>query len=345
MRRGGSAVALACCVLASAARGQAAAGTAKTPGEVVAGVVKAADRLVASLDDAQRMALLYPFDDKTQRARWSNLPSGVFPRGGLRTGDLSDAQREAVFGLLRATLSEGGVRQVVENMDGDEVLRLDERGAGRRPKFGKDEYFVSILGKPSATEPWMWQFGGHHLAINATIAGDRITLSPSLTGGQPMTYTFNGKQVRQCAAEEDKAFALIAALTPEQLKQAVLGDRPDELRYGPGAEGAKPKDEGIRASMLTEPQRKLLLELISERIGILNETHAKLAMEPIKKDLDRTWFSWRGSTENGKAAGFRIQGPTVLIEYSPQRMGGDATQHVHAMYRDPTNDYGAGMVK
>ena len=87
----------------------------------------------------------------------------------------------------------------------------------------------------------MWQFGGHHLAINATIVGDRITLSPSLTGGQPMTYTYQGKQVRQCAAGQDKAFELIAALTPEQLKKAVLGDRPDELRYGPGGEGAKPK--------------------------------------------------------------------------------------------------------
>ena len=38
-------------------------------------------------------------------------------------------------------------------------------------RFGRAEYYVSILGKPSTTEPWMMQFGGHHLAINVTLAG------------------------------------------------------------------------------------------------------------------------------------------------------------------------------
>jgi len=31
----------------------------------------------------------------------------------------------------------------------------------------------------------------------------------------------------------------------------------------------------------------------------------------------------------------------VTIEYVPQRMGGDALKHIHTIYRDPTNDYGA----
>ena len=53
----------------------------------------------------------------------------------------------------------------------------------------------------------------------------------------------------------------------------------------------------------------------------------------------------RSSTTKGAAASFRIQGPTVLIEYAPQHLGGDATQHTHAMYRDPTNDYGASFLK
>jgi hypothetical protein len=29
-----------------------------------------------------------------------------------------------------------------------------------------------------------------------------------------------------------------------------------------------------------------------------------------------------------------------VIEYAPQRLGGDLSMHVHTMYRDPTNDYG-----
>ena len=41
---------------------------------------------------------------------------------------------------------------------------------------------------------------------------------------------------------------------------------------------------------------------------------------------------------------YRIQGPHVVIEYAPQGLGGDLTLHVHAMYRDPTNDYGRKSV-
>ena len=62
-------------------------------------------------------------------------------------------------------------------------------------------------------------------------------------------------------------------------------------------------------------------------------------MREIKASLADTWFAWSGPLEAGKAY-FRVQGPTILIEYAPQRLGGDVTMHLHSMYRDPTNDYG-----
>ena len=61
----------------------------------------------------------------------------------------------------------------------------------------------------------------------------------------------------------------------------------------------------------------------------------------MKKDIAEMWFAWSGPTEKGGAAYFRVQGPTVVIEYAPQRLGGDPTKHIHTIYRDPTNDYGA----
>jgi hypothetical protein len=63
-------------------------------------------------------------------------------------------------------------------------------------------------------------------------------------------------------------------------------------------------------------------------------------MAEVKAGLEETWFAWSGPTTPGSAAYFRIQGPGVWIEYAPQRMGGDATQHIHTIYRDPTNEYG-----
>jgi hypothetical protein len=61
----------------------------------------------------------------------------------------------------------------------------------------------------------------------------------------------------------------------------------------------------------------------------------------LKKNVAETWFAWSGPTEKGSAAYFRVQGPTVIIEYAPQRMGSEATKHIHTIYRDPTNEYGA----
>ena len=84
---------------------------------------------------------------------------------------------------------------------------------------------------------------------------------------------------------------------------------------------------------------KLLLELVSEWSGILYSTAAEQKLKEIESRLDQTWFAWSGPIESAKAY-FRIQGPTVIIEYAPQRLGGDVTMHLHSMYRDPTNDYG-----
>lgn len=245
--RPGAVFLLLCCIAAPSS-GQP---PIPPPGEVVAEVVESAQALLRELSEDQRDRLLFSFDDERQRRRWSNLPAANFPRGGLRMGDLNEEQREAVLRLLRSTLSERGFQQVVDNMNGSEVLRA-RRGRGT---LGRDEYYISLLGEPSLSTPWMWQFGGHHLGINATLVGDRITLSPSLTGGQPVDYTLDGRQVRQLAGEEDKAFALVSTLSEEQLEKAVVGHRPVNLAYGPGAGRIQPRQEGISAGELDPGQR------------------------------------------------------------------------------------------
>ena len=69
------------------------------------------------------------------------------------------------------------------------------RGGGRggNLRFAEDEYYLAFLGTPSATAPWMLQFGGHHLAINLTMAGSQASMAPSLPAAQPATYTLEGR--------------------------------------------------------------------------------------------------------------------------------------------------------
>ena len=77
-------------------------------------------------------------------------------------------------------------------------------------------------------------------------------------------------------------------------------------------------------------------------MGILNDEAAGAKMAEIKGNLPRTYFAWSGSMKNGGLAYYRIQGPTVIIEYAPQQ--GDL-DHIHTIFRDPANDYGAKLIK
>src|SRR5258708_36167540 len=212
--------------------------------------------------------------------------------------------------------------------------------SGDRLMSERDEYSISFLGKPSTAEPWVIQFGGHHLGLNITLVGEHGTLTPSHTGAQPAFYELEGKTVHPLGREVDKAFGLIGSLDESQRKQAILGFQMRDLVLGPGQDGQTIQPEGIKGSALTEKQREMLLDLASEWTGIMHEAAAKAKMDEMKKNIAETWFAWSGPIEKGSAAYFRIQGPTVIIEYAPQRMGGDATKHIHTIYRDPTNDYG-----
>jgi Protein of unknown function (DUF3500) len=274
------------------------------------------------------------------KAVWSNYPVSDVPRPGLTLGSLSPAQRESETQMMQVLLSAKGYQKVLETMGSDQALS----DAGTPFSSGVDAYTIGIFGQPSLTSPWMLQYGGHHLALNMTIAADRGVITPTMTGAQPSVYTSKGKTVRALAQENDKAFALLNALDENQRKQAILNYQIGDLVLGPGHSGEMIQPEGVKASALNERQRAMLLDVISEWAGIVNDTYAVPRMAEIKGDLNDTYFAWSGPTthepgRNGSAY-YRIQGPKVIIEFSPQGVGGDSTNHVHTVYRDPTNDYG-----
>jgi len=314
-------------------------------------VVRAANAFLSSLDENQRQRALFSFDDQKQRANWSNLPVPFVPRSGVSLKEMNPTQRSAAMALLSSMLSARGFEKVQQIMEGDEVNKTSGAPPGgapgtasSEPIFGRDLYYISFLGKPSETDPWMLQFGGHHLALNVTIAGARGVLTPTLTGAQPALFTSNGKTVRPLGQESDKALALLNALDENQRKQAILSYRLADLVLGPGQDGKTIQPEGLQASAMSERQRAMLLDLISEWAGIIHESAAAARMAEMKGDLNETWFAWSGpvTADPGKniTAYYRVQGPHLVIEYAPQRLGGDPSMHVHTMYRDPTNDYG-----
>ena len=300
--------------------------------------VDAANAFLATLSETQKKQVMFAFDDKAQRARWTNLPQGMeVTRRGVSRGEMNAAQKAALNTLLAAILSPQGMRMVDEQMAADDVLKSE---GGPLP-FGNDKYWVSFLGAPSTTSPWILQFGGHHLGLNIAVVGPNISLSPSLTGGQPLKFMKEGKPVYIVEREVSAANALMASLTPAQKAKVVLGPRKIDLVLGPGHDGQKLQPEGLPASEMTEAQKALLFSLIEARMDILNADDLAVTLAPVKASLNQTWFAWYGPTSADRAY-FRVTNPKMILEFSPQDLGGDDTNHVHNMYRDPTNEYGAG---
>ncbi|HTY85468.1 MAG TPA: DUF3500 domain-containing protein [Silvibacterium sp.] len=331
-------------------------------------VVRAADKFLATLSPEQRKKVEYAYDDEEQRVRWSNLPTGFVPRGGISLKQMSPVQQAAALDLLKTVLSPMGYEKVNQIRMADDDFKANgsrrgprggppnggppppgaQAGRGGPPPFaagdmfGSDLYYISFLGKPSTTQPWMLQFGGHHLALNITIAGNRGVMTPSLTGAQPATFKVNGQTIRPLGWESDKALALLQSLDANQRQQAILNYRVADLVLGPGQDGKQIAPEGLKVSTMSGKQRAMLLDLIAEWAGIMNESAAAARMAQLKADLNDTWFAWSGPTtfEPGTniTAYYRIQGPHLVIEYAPQH--DEPANHIHTIYRDPTNDYG-----
>nr|WP_277349477.1 DUF3500 domain-containing protein [Streptomyces sp. S3(2020)] len=269
-------------------------------------------------------------------SQWSNLPDGLYTRAGLRMDALTSTQQSAVLAILQTALSDEGYEQVTGITTADGVLH-DSTGSD---DYGSDHYWIRILGTPSADGQWTVQYGGHHLAVNITLTGDTMPLAPTLFGVQPATYTLNGVSYEPLAGETDKAFAVVQSLDDDQLDTAVLDTAVTEIILGAGQDGKTLAYEGVQASTFTDTQKELLLDLITEWISPLNDEQNASKLESAEENLDSTYFAWSGGTSSSSTIYYRVQSPDFTIEFAHQpNMGG--TTHIHAIYRETGNDYGA----
>jgi Protein of unknown function (DUF3500) len=306
-------------------------------------VAAAANAFLATLDAGQKDTVLFDWTDTAQKQKWSNFPTGAFQRAGLKWGDLSQPQQDAWLALMRASLSTEGYDRVLAEWAADDA---NATLTGQSNLFGKQYYYLALIGNPSDTGPFMWQFGGHHVTVNATVAGGRISATPSFIGDQPSSYTdATGKTVVPLGDIQDESFALVDSLTDAQKQAAVLGTTPIDLVLGPGQDGKTIAPEGVQLSTLTPDQQAAAMKLISHYTGLVDDADAAARRNEVRSGLDQTYFAWYGPTTPRSAAYFRFTGPTLVVEYAPQGdPQGDktpTTAHIHGIYRDPTNEYGA----
>lgn len=306
----------------------------------------AAEAFLNGLSEEQRKKTVFPVDDKEWR-KWDNRPFPPF--NGVRFKDMSERQRELAFDLVRASLSAKGLQKTTD------IMKLNETYGELRNNldvWAQWLYWITVMGKPSDTEPWGWQMEGHHLAINYFVLGDQVVMTPTFMGTDPIRAE-SGKFKGTVALEDErnKGFKLFAALSQDQQSIATLR----KLKKNAGIKDGSHEDNlaeaykdnlvleyaGIRARQLNGQQQKLLMEVIEEYVGNMREGHTRARMDEVRRHLDGTYFAWIGSAEPEGIFYYRIHSPVILIEFDHV-----SPNHIHTVVRTPNgNDYGKDLLR
>jgi hypothetical protein len=317
-------------------------------------VREAARAFLAALTPDQRSKTVFPVDDPEWR-KWMN--QHFYVRQGVSFQEMSETQRAAAFGLMRAGLSAKGL-----NLARD-IMRLNhtlgELNNNNFEEYGECLYWITVMGEPSADRPWGWQVDGHHLIINYFVLGDQVVMSPVFVGSEPVTARAGlHRGVSILRAEQDAGLALRRSLNEEQRRRAVL--RPEKDGNDNLTEAFRDNVvldyAGIPATSLEARQRAALLELIALHTGNVADGHARVKLEEVRAHLDRTHFAWIGGDRDDSVFYYRIHSPVVLIEFDHQRpanlrhLAADPRQpsreHIHVVVRTPNgNDYGKDLLR
>ncbi len=321
----------------------------KSTGVTTQPVRIAAEAFLNGLSEEQRGRTLFPVDDAEWR-QWDNRH--MTKRQGVGFNEMSDAQRKLAFEMLQQSLSAKGLKKTQDIMKLNGTLA---ELANNFREYGEWLYWITIMGKPSDTEPWGWQLDGHHVVINYFVLGEQVVMSPVFMGSEPVEAKagkFQGTMVMQ--EEQNKGLQLMKMLSEAQRKQAVVMDKKD----GNNNLTEAYKDNvvldyaGIPGAKLDEQQKQTLLVLIGEYVGNMRDDHAKVRMSEVKEHLDRTCFAWIGGQSDESVYYYRIHSPVILIEFdhqrrvAPVRSSTPTREHIHTVVRTPNgNDYGKDILR
>jgi hypothetical protein len=310
-------------------------------------VLEKANTFLNSLSEELKAKTLFSLED-SERFNMNYVP---IPREGATFHDFNEAQKTAALDLLRASLSKEGFRKSQEIMELEKVLRIienddNDKMPDGRPRRDPLNYHFCIFGNPSKDKPWGWRFEGHHLSLNFTSTDGAISSStPTFFGTNPgivRSTEYKGMEVLKKEAE--LGFQLVNSLNKEQLNTVLFTDvAPNDIISLTKRNAEKLEPLGLSYSDLTKNQQKTFMALLELYLNNFEHEFAEGFRDKINQaGIDKLYFAWAGSLQPGKGHYFRIQGPTLLIEYDNTQ---NNANHVHTVVRDLTNDYGEDVLK
>lgn len=323
-------------------------------------MVEAARALVATLTPDVAKGVRFSLEAREWR-RWHNMPLR-WARCGTSLEEMNDAEKQAVLGLMRASLSPAGYSHVVDLMH---INRFSGELVQRVKYLNEWSWQFGLFGEPSPTEPWGWQLFGHHIVLNCLLIGDTYVLSPTFLAAEPSIIDEGAWAPVQAFVEnEEAAMAFVRGLSKPLLERATKypsilnADLPAGRRHwadslhlaGAFQDNRVVPNEGISGAEMTTDDRRRLMALIETFFLVMPDGPKRARLAEIEAHLDHTWFSWSGDTGEWGPFYYRIQSPVVMIEHDCHGavfLGNEepARFHVHTITRIPHGgDYGADLL-
>ena len=306
-------------------------------------VISLANDFKATLSTSQIADLEFDYTMENIKV-WSNLPASLFPRLGIRIGDLNETQSKAIKSLIReitGTVPNEGWDEIQQVWLADDFLNTKEAGG----KYGAGNYYVAFLGKPSMTSTFEIIVTGHHYTIANTYKnGKLVGATPRFEAVEPFVFQTNGKTYSPISQERDAMSALLKGLTETQLNTAKSPNTFTNILLTPSKNWVFPENHtGLQLVDLTPLQKKLAINAIKTYTDDINDDDAALILAKYVRELENTYITYSGTTSLTTQNDYvRIDGPSMWIEFSVQRgqVLPNEPYHFHSIWRDRESDYG-----
>ncbi len=303
-------------------------------------IVALANQFINSLDKDQKLKALFPFNEE-ERYNFHFVPRDN--RKGISVNELNPTQKEAAKALLKSCLSGEGYRKATEIMQLEIVLKAIENRKEEDHYRDPGKYFISIFGIPGNKTIWGWRVEGHHVAFNFSAQSDSLVgTTPGFLGSNPAVVQAGPQKGKQILAEEtDKGFALLHSFSTGQMKDLMMDSiAPADILTFDSRKAMIEHPAGISWTAMNDLQQQNLLRLIEIYVHRYTKLFADDMMKEIQEaGLENLRFAWAGSQQPGIGHPhyYRIQGPTLIIEYDNTQ---NNANHVHAVIRDLKHDFG-----
>ncbi len=305
-----------------------------------------ANTLIRNLSEPLKERMLFSLNDE-ERMNFHFVPR---QRKGINLHDLNEKQRDLAFALIRSSLSDEGLRKTTEIMALENVLYKIENNKFKWPDGspGRDplNYYFSIFGTPSDTGFWGWRFEGHHVSLNFMLNDNKIVSStPSFFGTNPAKVDVEGfDKIEVLKLESDLGFRLLGSMSDEQMKIVRFSEEaPGNIFSGANRTATALEPKGLMYPAMTTDQKAIFMDLLNVYIDNYELGFSKRLRAKIEAaGIENLSFSWAGSLTAGSGHYYRIQGPSLLIEFDNTQ---NNANHIHSAVRDLTNDFAEDLLK